>query len=271
MSNVYKGYKLLSGTETDFNEYMSSFNADDWCMNEYLIFENTQTGKSTEMRFNGETFVSLKLPPSSYIKAKNALQRCALDMMFNKDITVCAVLGTYGSGKTFIALNMALYWVKDKCQYDRIIGIREAFGEGKQVGFLPGSLSDKTENFFAPLSDQLAGGQYALDGLISQGKLETVIPFYAKGRSFNDVIMCVDEAEDLSESQIKLLGTRIGQNGRIFFSGDYGQSLINKTESNPLVRMCNELRGNPLFACIYLEEDVRSETSRMFANLFLNS
>ena len=56
------------------------------------------------MRWDGEKFVGLKLPPSKFIKGKNALQRCALDMLNNPSITVCAILGEYGSGKSFLAL-----------------------------------------------------------------------------------------------------------------------------------------------------------------------
>lgn len=268
MDKIYKGYEWLSGTTDDFNNYLKDIDYSNWYCNQYLIFEDITTGKFTEMRYDGAKFVSLSLPPSSYIKGKNSLQRCALDMMYNNNITACAILGTYGSGKTYLALQMGLFWTVEKTKFDKIIGVREAFGEGKQVGFLPGDLSDKTENFFAPLSDQIPGGQYAIDSMINRGTLETIIPFYAKGRSFKNSIICIDEAEDLTESQIKLLGTRAGENTRIFFSGDYKQSLVDKTIENPLVKMCNELKGNPMFACIYLEEDVRSETSKMFAMLF---
>jgi predicted ribonuclease YlaK len=89
-----------------------------------------------------------------------------------------------------------------------------------------------------------------------------------KGTTYNDTIMIVDEAEDLNERALRLVGTRVGQNGRIFLAGDYQQSVVNASSSNALVKMCKELRGNPLFACIYLEDDVRSDTSKLFANLF---
>ena len=89
-----------------------------------------------------------------------------------------------------------------------------------------------------------------------------------KGTTYDNTIIIVDEAEDLSETQIRLIGTRIGENSRIFFSGDFSQSIKNKTLSNPLVRMCEQLKGNDKFGCLYLDEDVRSETSKMFANLF---
>jgi PhoH-like ATPase len=89
-----------------------------------------------------------------------------------------------------------------------------------------------------------------------------------KGTTYPYTVMVIDEAEDLTEKQIRLIGTRIGEGGRLFWDGDYRQSLLDDSTKNPLVKMCNELKGSPLFSCITLEEDVRSETSKLFANLF---
>lgn len=98
--------------------------------------------------------------------------------------------------------------------------------------------------------------------------LETAIPYYLKGQTFPSTYILVDEAEDLSEKQIRLVGTRTGENSKIVFDGDYKQAIGNNGKTNPLVRMCNELKGNDKFACIYLDEDVRSTTSKLFAKLF---
>lgn len=107
-----------------------------------------------------------------------------------------------------------------------------------------------------------------MEGLKQRGILESNIPYYLKGTTYHDTVILVDEAEDLTEKQIKLIGTRLGENSRIFWAGDYKQSVINSTESNALVRMCSELKGNPMFGCVCLGEDVRSETSKLFAGLF---
>lgn len=268
MADDYKGYQEFTGTSEEINNYLENIDYSTWYVNEYLILHNTDDGKTTEQRFDGTKFVRLQLPPSSYIKAKNGLQRCALDLLNNKDITAVAILGGYGSGKSFLSMLMALYHVKEKGNQSKIIGIREASGEGKSVGYIPGGLEEKTGLFFAPLAQQLNGGMFEYESLVNRGVVETYIPFYLKGMTFNDSIMVIDEAEDLSESQIRLIGTRVGQNSRIFFSGDYKQSLICKNMNNPLVKMCYALRGNPTFGCITLDEDVRSETSKLFANLF---
>lgn len=266
--SIYRGYKIVEGNTDIINNVMSSMNYNEWNINEYLIIHNTEDNSMKEMRFDGEKFVALKLPSSKYIKGKNSLQRCALDALMNPEITICAVLGGYGSGKTFLCMQMALHAIQEKGTQSKILGVREARGEGKEVGFLPGDLENKTENFFLPLVQQLNGGEFELESLKQRGILESNIPFYLKGTTYNETVILCDEAEDLTESQIRLVGTRLGQNSKIFFAGDYKQSVLNKTTDNALIKMCNEFKGNKRFACICLDEDVRSETSKLFADLF---
>lgn len=263
--SIYKGYKILKGNTDYINEQISLLSMN---TNEYLIINNTDDGSVKEMRFDGEKFVSLKLPPSKFIKGKNSLQRCALDILNNPDITIAAILGGYGSGKSYLTSRMGLYAINEKGWQAKILGVREIVGEGKEIGFLPGEKDSKIGDFFLPLAQQLDGGEFELESLKLRGALEVNTPYFMKGTTYNDTVMLVDEAEDLTEKQIKLIGTRIGTDSRIFLNGDYKQSVVNNTESNALVKMVNNLKGNPMFATIYLGEDVRSTTSKLFANMF---
>ena len=267
-NEIYKGYQLIHGDANTINSIMENMDYSKWHVNEYLIIENIDDGSSKELRFDGTEFVSLKLPSSRFIKGKNSLQRCALDILNNPDITIAAILGGYGSGKTFLSMQMALYNVQEKGRVSKILGVREVSGEGKEIGYLPGDMEDKVGKFFEPLTQSLNGGEFELQSLKMSGVLDTNVPFFMKGTTYNDTIILCDEAEDLSESQIRLIGTRLGQNSKIYFAGDYKQSLLTKTVNNPLIKMCNEFKGNEKFGCIYLGEDVRSETSKMFAELF---
>ena len=267
---IYKGYQIIRGNTSLINEIMSNIDYSAWHINEYLIIENTDDNSVKEMKFDGEKFIGLKLPPSKFIKAKNSLQRCALDLLMNPNITIAAVLGGYGSGKTFLSLQMALYNVLEKGNQAKILGVRSPQGEGKEIGYLPGDMQSKVGSFFEPLTQQLNGGEFELESLKQRGILDCNIPFYMKGTTYNDTIILVDEAEDLDDKQIRLVGTRVGENSKIYFSGDYKQSVINTTDNNSLIKMCNEFKGNPSFGCIYLGEDVRSETSKLFADLFVN-
>lgn len=135
----------------------------DWIMNEYVIINNTDDGTTKEMRFNGNGFVSLKLPPSKFVKGKNSLQRCALDALMNFGIV--AILGTFGSGKTFLCTKMGLYHVLEKGNCSKMVCVRETRGEGEQQGYLPGSLEEKIEPFNFPISQQLDGGEFELERL----------------------------------------------------------------------------------------------------------
>lgn len=268
--DIYKGYKIIRGNSDIINDYMTSIDYNDWSVNEYLIIENTDDNTSKEMRFDGEKFVNLKLPSSKFIKGKNSLQRCALDILMNPDITIAAILGGYGSGKTFLSMQMALYNVVEKGNQAKILGVREVLGEGKEVGYLKGDFDSKTELFFLPLVQQLNGGEFELESLKQRGVIDTNIPFYMKGTTYNNTIIVVDEAEDLSEKQIRLIGTRLGENSKIYLAGDYKQSVVNTGTNNALIKMCNQFKGNKNFGCIYLGEDVRSETSKLFAEIFDN-
>lgn len=157
---------------------------------------------------------------------------------------------------------------QDKGRASKIVGIRNPESESKEVGFLQGSFEDKTSLFFAPLEDSLHGGKYELDDMKRYGKLSVEIPYYLKGRTFTDSILVCDEAEDFSESEIKLIGTRLGENSKVYWCGDYKQSVMNKSTSNPLAKMCSKLKGNPKFACVCLGEDVRSSVSKIYSEIF---
>ena len=267
----YKGYKKLSGNtdfiNTFFEDIDNGVNTYGFLENEYLILNNEDLNKISEWRFSQGKFVKLSIPNSKVIKGMNAHQRCAIDLLNNKDISIVSINGTVGSGKTFLGLQMALYHTLEKGNQSRILAVREALGEGEEVGFLKGTFEDKTKLFFKPIEQSLQGKEFELDSLIQNGTLESNIPFYLKGTTYHNTVILVDEAEDLSDKQVKLIGTRLGQNSRIFFCGDYKQATRNCHINNPLVKMCNALKGHPKFGCLYLEEDVRSETSKIFADL----
>lgn len=270
---IYKGYQIYEFNSEEYNDFFSNKEKyfENFNINEYLIIvKKDDNNKTDEYRFDGKDFVRLRLPSSKIIKAENALQRCALDMLNNNHINICVILGTYGSGKSFLSLRMALNSVKEKGEQSKILGVREPVGDSAQVGYLRGDFEDKTRMFFLPIVHSLDGGEYELQQLIDRGIFESIIPFYMKGTTYNDTIIVCDEAEDLSEKQVRLIGTRLGKNSRIFFSGDYNQAVFDATVNNPLIKMCKELKGNPNFACIYLEDDVRSEASKIFANLYKN-
>lgn len=269
---LYTGYKRLKGNTEFINKLFEDINnvinVNKFVINEYLILENEDLNKIDEFRFDGNKFVDLKLPPSKIIKGLNPEQRCLLDLLNNKEITICGALGCWGSGKTYLSLKMALYHVQEKGNYSKILAVREPVSDSKEIGFLKGTFEEKTENFFKPIQHSLNGGEFEMKALMNSGVLETNIPYFMRGTTYDDTYIVVDEAEDLSEKQLQMIGTRLGKNSAISFCGDYKQAVKNATMDNPLIKMCNKLKGNPKFGCIVLPEDVRSDTSKIFAELW---
>lgn len=270
--DVYKGYKDLSGDTNYINKLFGDIedgiNTYGFVINEYLILKNTDLKKVNEFRFDGVKFVELKLPPSRVLKGLNSEQRCLLDLLNNKNIGIHGVLGCFGSGKTFLSLRMALYHVQEKGTYSKILAVREPVSEGTQIGFLKGTFSEKTEHFFKPIQQCLNGGEFEMSALLANGVLEKSIPYYLKGTTYDETLIVVDEAEDLTKKQLQMIGTRLGKNSAITFCGDYKQAIKDANNNNPLVKMCNKLKGNPNFGCIILPEDVRSPISKVFAELW---
>lgn len=247
---------------------MNDLDYSKWYTNEYIIINNTDDDSIKEMRFDGSMFVPLKLPPSKYIKGKNSLQRCALDLLNNQNITICALLGTPGGGKDYLSVRYGVYAVQEKGYQQGITVCREPISSGRESGYLPGTLDEKIGLYFKPIEEQLNGKEFEFNTLQQRGQLEVITPHYIKGRTFISQYIICEESEDLTEKQIRLIGTRLGEESRIIFSGDYKQSEILNTKENSLIKMCNFFKGNPRFGCIYLEEDVRSTTSKMFANMY---
>lgn len=220
-----------------------------------------------KFRFNGEKLVKLKLPDKRIVKAKNEEQECALDMLYNPSIPIKIIAGTYGSGKTFLTVKMALHHVLEKGNHAKIMVLRNPIGSGEAIGWLKGSKEDKTQDFFKPFIQHLEGGEQEAILLETRGQLIKEIPYYIKGLSIDDTFVVVDEAEDLDDKLLKLIGTRLGTNSVITFAGDYKQAEGKYKGRNGLLHAVDKLKGNPLVGIVILEEDVRSEASKVFAEM----
>lgn len=265
----YKGYKFVDLNETDLANFYENIhhNKFDLRTNQYLVVRDIEGNTVDKYRWNGEKHVSLNLPPKKTLNPKNDLQACAIDLLNNKDIPIKIIAGTYGSGKSYINTKMALYHVKDKGDYSKIMVVRNPVGSGEAIGWLKGSKEDKTDDFFKPIIQHLEGGEQEATYMEQRGQLIKDIPFYMKGLSIEDTFMIVDEAEDLDVKTFKMIGTRIADKAAITFSGDYQQSEDKFTGDNGLLNAINTLKGNPLVGIIVLDKDVRSEASKVFAEM----
>ena len=146
--------------------------------------------------------------------------------------------------------------------------VRNPVGSGEEVGILPGNKMEKIYDFFKPVIQHLDGGEFQAQQMVQREELIAEIPFYMKGLSLDHgYFVIVDEAEDLDLKTLKLIGTRIGKDSCIVFSGDYEQAESKYVRNNGLIKMVNTLKGNPLVGIVTLDTDVRSEASKVFAEL----
>lgn len=268
---IYSGFQEIELTNEQFiliyNEYECGNNPYELIENEYLIVHCE--GKTTEYAYRNNSLVPLKLPKG--IKALNEKQRCVLDLLENEDIPIKIICGVYGTGKTYLSVNVAVNKITKnyKSDFSKIFFVRQPYGEGDEIGFLKGTKEDKIKDFFNPIVDNLEDGIFTLEDMINRGQIECDIPFYMKGRSLSSTIMLVDEAEDLTLKQIKLLGSRIADKSNIVFMGDWKQATGKYEYNCGLVQLIKHVKNNPspLIGVMVMDEDVRSNASKYFADI----
>lgn len=268
----YTGYKQVKLSDEELaNLYENSnINTYNLLINQYLIIKNYANETVDKLRWDGQKHIKLKSPKTSKkksLKPKNDEQACAIDLLYNKDIPIKIISGTYGSGKTYLTVKTALHHVQEEGTHSKIMVVRNPIGSGEAIGWLKGTKEDKTQDFFKPFIQHLEGGEQEAEILEANGKLIKEIPYYIKGLSIEDTFVVVDEAEDLDLKLLKLIGTRLGENSAIVFCGDFKQAENKFLGDNGLKQAIEKLKGNPLVGIVVMEEDVRSEASKVFAEL----
>ena len=133
-------------------------------------------------------------------------------------------VGPAGTGKTYLAVALAVYALKNK-EIDKIILTRPAVEAGEKLGFLPGDLSEKVDPYLRPLFDALQEmmGQEAYQRHIERGSIEIAPLAYMRGRTLSNSFIILDEAQNTTREQMKMFLTRMGENSRIVVTGDITQ------------------------------------------------
>jgi len=156
------------------------------------------------------------------IKAKSVNQRVLVETVFEKDIVFA--IGPAGTGKTYIAVALAIRALKNK-EVKKIIITRPAVEAGESLGFLPGDLKEKVDPYLRPVYD-------ALDDMIPKEKLRyylendiiEIAPLaYMRGRTLHKAFILLDEAQNTTHMQIKMFLTRMGPQSKVIVTGDTTQ------------------------------------------------
>ena len=156
------------------------------------------------------------------IRPKTSGQKRYCDAI--RDSTVTFAIGPAGTGKTYLAMAMAIAALKRK-EIGRIILTRPVVEAGENLGFLPGTLDEKVDPYVRPLYDALFDLTDMEKGnqLISQGVIEIAPLAFMRGRTFNDAFLILDEAQNTTPEQLKMFLTRLGFGSKMVVTGDVTQ------------------------------------------------
>jgi phosphate starvation-inducible PhoH-like protein len=176
------------------------------------------------------------------IQPKNYTQEFYMDTL--RDSSIILATGPAGSGKTFIATSIACEMLL-KQEVSRIVLTRPIVEAGEKLGFLPGTLEEKVHPYLLPLLDGLNFhlGKKMVEDMMADGRIEIAPLAYMRGRTFDDCFVILDEAENTSKEQMKLILTRIGQNTTMAINGDHTQSDLGYRTENGLTWAVRKLRG----------------------------
>ncbi|WP_290455510.1 PhoH family protein [uncultured Muribaculum sp.] len=178
------------------------------------------------------------------ISGRTPNQQLLVETFLKNDLTFA--LGPAGTGKTYVAIALAVRALKNR-EVRKIILSRPAVEAGEKLGFLPGDMKDKIDPYLQPLYD-------ALEDMIPAVKLKEymesnviqIAPLaFMRGRTLNDAIIVLDEAQNTTTHQIKMFLTRLGMNAKMIITGDITQIDLPRSVNSGLVQALKVLKGVP--------------------------
>ena len=167
------------------------------------------------------------------IRAKTFRQRQYVKAILTHDLTFC--IGPAGTGKTFLAVVLAAQALLDN-QYERLILTRPAVEAGEKLGFLPGDLQQKINPYLRPLYDALHEliDPEKIPSLMERGVIEVAPLAYMRGRTLSNAFVIVDEGQNTTPAQMKMVLTRLGSRSRMVVTGDITQTDLPPTQPSGL-------------------------------------
>jgi len=183
--------------------------------------------------------VTIKTPKKN-IFARTERQKKYINSLFNSNIIFS--LGPAGTGKTFLAVAVAVNQLING-KVNKIILSRPAVEAGENLGFLPGDLKEKIDPYLIPLYDSLSEliGFEKMQKKIEDGTVEIAPLAFMRGRTLKDSFVILDEAQNATDTQIKMFLTRLGKNTTMVVNGDPSQIDLPASKSSGLLKSINIL------------------------------
>ena len=205
------------------------------------------------------------------IHGRSAEQRVALDLLLDQEVGIVSLGGRAGTGKSALALCAGLEAVLERGLYSKVIVFRPLYAVGGQdLGFLPGSESDKMNPWAQAVFDTLSSvtGKNVIDEVLARNLLEVLPLTHIRGRSLHDAFVIVDEAQSLERNVLLTVLSRIGQNSRVILTHDVAQrDNLRVGRYDGIVAVVDRLKGNPLFAHVTLTRSERSAIAALVTDL----
>ena len=200
------------------------------------------------------------------LHGRSAEQRVGLDLLLDPDVGIVSLGGRAGTGKSALALCAGLEAVMERKQHRKVVVFRPLYAVGGQdLGYLPGSESDKMNPWAQAVFDTLSAvtSQGVIEEVIERDMLEVLPLTHIRGRSLHDSFVIVDEAQSLERGVLLTVLSRIGSGSRVVLTHDIAQrDNLRVGRHDGVVAVIEKLKGHPLFAHVTL---VRSERSPIAA------
>lgn len=186
------------------------------------------------------------------IKARTVNQARLVESSHQKDLVFA--IGPAGTGKTYTAVALAVQALKNK-EVRRIILTRPAVEAGENLGFLPGDLKEKLDPYLQPLYDALRDmlPTQKLLTFLEDGTIEIAPLAFMRGRTLDNAFVILDEAQNTTESQLKMFLTRMGRTSKFVVTGDITQVDLPRNQSSGLVHAMKILQGVNGLEFIFLD------------------
>ena len=205
------------------------------------------------------------------VRGRNTEQRVALDLLADPSIGVVSLGGQAGTGKSVLALAAGLEAVVERQTHRRVVVFRPLFSVGGQeLGYLPGSESEKMSPWSAAVIDALEAvtERHVVEELMEDGLLETLPLTHIRGRTLTDTWVVIDEAQNLERSVLLTALSRIGPNSRVVLTHDVAQrDNLRVGRHDGVLTVVDDLTGHPLFAHMTLTRSERSPVAGLVAGL----
>ncbi len=237
--------------------------------------------QSALARTVGDEFVLLPHSPAEPwgLRPRNKEQRFALELLLDPDISVIALDGRAGTGKTLLAIAAGLEMVVEQRRYERLAIYRPLVPVGRaDVGFLPGGLDEKLDPWMSAIHDAIVAltdqgnshdARRLIDELTERGQLSLESLTFLRGRSLQRQFVLVDEAQNLEPTTLRTILTRVGDGTKVIFTGDTSQidaPYLGET-NNALSVLTSAFADQRCFGHITLTACERSDVASLAAEL----